>query len=101
MVTLDDLLLDEAAPLDELAVATNRCASSGWWVGISWVAVAWRCVGGTPDGPAPAPYIRESRRIEAEFTVLEQHIAYPLRPHGPELFRDTVGIGCYRIDLHP
>lgn len=58
-------------------------------------------VGGTPDGLAPAPYIRESRRVVAEFTVLEQHIAYPLRPHGPELFRDTVGIGCYRIDLHP
>ncbi len=58
-------------------------------------------VGDTPDGLAPAPYVRESRRIAAEFTVLEQHIAHPLRPHGPELFTDSVGIGCYRIDLHP
>jgi len=58
-------------------------------------------VGGTPDGLAPAPYVRSSRRIRAEFTVLEQHIAYPLRPDGPEFFADTVGIGCYRIDLHP
>jgi hypothetical protein len=58
-------------------------------------------VGGTPDGLAPAPYVRESRRIRAEFTVVEQHIAYPLRPDGPELFSDSVGIGCYRIDLHP
>ncbi|HEY8462089.1 MAG TPA: FAD-dependent oxidoreductase [Blastocatellia bacterium] len=58
-------------------------------------------MGGTPDGLAPAPYVRESRRIRAEFTVLEQHIAYPLRPDGPELFSDSVGIGCYRIDLHP
>lgn len=58
-------------------------------------------VGSTPDGLAPAPYIRESRRIAAEFTVLEQHIAHPLRPHGPERFTDSVGIGCYRIDLHP
>ncbi len=58
-------------------------------------------VGGTPDGLAPAPYVRESRRIIAEFTVLEQHIAHPLRPHGPEIFHDSVGIGCYRIDLHP
>ena len=33
--------------------------------------------------------------------MLEQHIAYPLRPDGPELFADSVGIGCYRIDLHP
>jgi hypothetical protein len=58
-------------------------------------------VGGTPDGLAPAPYVRESRRIRAEFTVLEQHIAHPLRPNGPELFGDSVGVGCYRIDLHP
>jgi len=58
-------------------------------------------VGGTTDGLAPAPYIRESRRIRAEFTVLEQHIAHPLRPDGPAFFEDSVGIGCYRIDLHP
>ena len=58
-------------------------------------------VGGTPDGLAPAPYVRESRRLRAEFTVLEQHIAYPLRLDGPESFADSVGIGCYRIDLHP
>src|SRR5690606_10302159 len=58
-------------------------------------------VGGTPDGLAPAPYVRSSRRIRAEFTVLEQHIAHPLRPDGPELFHDSVGVGGYRIDLHP
>lgn len=58
-------------------------------------------VGGTPDGLAQAPYVRESRRLRAEFTVLEQHIAYPLRQEGPEIFSDSVGIGCYRIDLHP
>lgn len=58
-------------------------------------------MGGMPDGLAQAPYIRESRRLRAEFTVLEQHIAYPLRPDGPAIFPDTVGIGCYRIDLHP
>lgn len=58
-------------------------------------------VGDTPHGLAQAPYVRESRRIRAELTVVEQHIAYPLRPNGPELFADSVGIGCYRIDLHP
>ncbi|MFN3325438.1 MAG: FAD-dependent oxidoreductase [Bryobacteraceae bacterium] len=58
-------------------------------------------MGGTPDGLAPYPYIRSSRRIRALFTVTEQHIAYPLRPNGPEIFPDSVGIGCYRIDLHP
>ncbi len=55
---------------------------------------------GTPEGLAE-PYIRESRRIKAEFTVLEQHIAHPLRSDGAEPFFDSVGIGCYRIDLHP
>jgi hypothetical protein len=58
-------------------------------------------VGGTADGLAPAPYVREARRIRAEFTVLEQHIAHPLRSDGAEPFADSVGIGCYRIDLHP
>lgn len=58
-------------------------------------------MGGTADGLAQAPYIREARRLRAEFTVLEQHIAYPLRQSAPELFADSVGIGCYRIDLHP
>ncbi|WP_195575645.1 FAD-dependent oxidoreductase [Paenibacillus sp. 1001270B_150601_E10] len=57
---------------------------------------------GTSDGMAMYPYIRESRRIKAEFTVLEQHVATDLRPEGKaEPFFDSVGIGCYRIDLHP
>jgi hypothetical protein len=58
-------------------------------------------VGGTADGLAPAPYVREARRLRAEFTVLEQHIAHPHRTDGPEIFTDSVGVGCYRIDLHP
>lgn len=58
-------------------------------------------VGGTPDGLAPAPYVRESRRFRAELTVTEHHIGHPLRPDGPALFSDSVGVGCYRIDLHP
>jgi hypothetical protein len=58
-------------------------------------------VGGTPDGLAQAPYVRESRRLRAEQIVVEQDIAHPLRPDGPRLFDDSVGIGCYRIDLHP
>ncbi|HEX8463001.1 MAG TPA: FAD-dependent oxidoreductase, partial [Abditibacterium sp.] len=58
-------------------------------------------VTGTLDGLAKYPYIRESRRILAEFTVCEQHVASDLRPDGAEKFADSVGIGCYRIDLHP
>jgi hypothetical protein len=49
--------------------------------------------GSTADGLAKALYIRESRRIRGEATVLE----HQLGSHHP----DTVGIGQYRIDLHP
>lgn len=58
---------------------------------------------GTPDGFARYPYIREARRIRAEFTVLEQHVGVEAREgaSGAEVFPDSVGIGSYRIDLHP
>jgi hypothetical protein len=65
---------------------------------------------GTEDGLAKYPYVRESRRIRAEFTVLEQHVgtgarakATGLKPAevAAEPFKDSVGIGSYRIDLHP
>lgn len=58
---------------------------------------------GTEDGFAQYPYIRESRRIEAMFTVLEQHVSThdnPGKAVAPS-FWDSVGIGAYRIDLHP
>jgi hypothetical protein len=60
-------------------------------------------VTGTADGLAKYPYIRESRRIRAEYTVLEQHVGTDARrPLGnAEIFPDSVGIGSYRIDLHP
>lgn len=59
-------------------------------------------VGGTEDGLAMYPYVRESRRIQAVFTVLEQHVSAAVRgDRGAEVFDDSVGIGCYRIDLHP
>ena len=64
---------------------------------------------GTDDGLAKAPYVRESRRIRAEFTVLEQHVSTAARSEvlrtpaeeiTAEPFADSVGIGSYRIDLH-
>jgi hypothetical protein len=56
-----------------------------------------------PDGLAKAIYVRESRRIRAEFTVCEQHVGVEARGvlGGAEQFPDAVGIGSYRIDLHP
>ncbi|GIX06587.1 MAG: FAD-dependent oxidoreductase [Candidatus Poribacteria bacterium] len=65
---------------------------------------------GTEDGLAKYPYIRESRRIRAEFTVLEQHVGTEARMAETGLpreevtaasFFDSVGVGSYRIDLHP
>ena len=55
---------------------------------------------GTRDGLAMGPYIREARRIVPQFRILEQHVAADLRPRA-EPFADSVGIGLYRIDLHP
>jgi len=58
---------------------------------------------GTDDGLAKTAYIRESRRIKARFTVLEQHVAVVDRPEGQgaQQFTDAVGVGHYNIDLHP
>jgi hypothetical protein len=60
-------------------------------------------VTGTDDGYAKAPYIREARRAITEFRVLEQHVGVEARGAGvgSEVFADSVGIGHYRIDLHP
>ena len=60
-------------------------------------------VTGTADGIAKMPYVRESRRVVAEFTVKEQHVSAACRPGEKfaEAFTDSVGIGFYRIDLHP
>lgn len=57
---------------------------------------------GTADGLAKHPYIRESRRIRALFTVTENHVGAAAREGNPAaVFQDSVGVGCYRIDLHP
>ena len=62
------------------------------------------------DGMAMAPYVRESRRIKALFTVTENHVGTDARAKElkkkpgeftAEKFEDSVGTGSYRIDLHP
>jgi hypothetical protein len=50
-------------------------------------------VTGTTDGLAKALYVRESRRIVAEHTIVEHELG--------TTHPDSVGIGSYRIDLHP
>jgi len=79
--------------------------------GTGWKGLRLRAdVVGTSDGLAKAPYIREARRLRAEFTVTEQHIGTEARQAltgksreevAAETFADSVGVGAYRIDLHP
>ena len=58
---------------------------------------------GTSDGLAQAPYIRESRRVRALRTIREQDVSAKFRPGDTlaERYDESVGIGYYRIDLHP
>jgi hypothetical protein len=79
--------------------------------GLGWKGLRLRGdLTGTSHGLAKRPYIRESRRIKAESTVLEQHIGTEARISDTGLtredvtahrFEDSVGVGSYRIDLHP
>lgn len=57
---------------------------------------------GTADGLAKAPYIRESRRIKALYTITEHDVSKELRgAEGIKRYEDSVGIGSYSLDLHP
>lgn len=54
---------------------------------------------GTDDGLAMSPYIRESRRIKAKYTIKEQDINATDNETLPHFF-DSIGVGCYHIDVH-
>jgi hypothetical protein len=71
--------------------------------GTGWAGLRLRGdVMGTSDGLAKAPYIRESRRILAKRTVVEQDLSLAVRgTSGAVAYPDSVGVGMYRIDLHP
>ncbi len=78
--------------------------------GAGWQGLRLRAdVVGTEDGLAKYPYIREGRRLRAEFTVLEQHVTTEARMQATGLdktavratpFYDSAGIGSYHMDLH-
>ncbi len=79
--------------------------------GTGWKGLRLRGdVGDGPDGLAMAVYVREARRILAEFMVTEGHVGEEARmretgkPREEVIaasFADSVGVGAYRIDLHP
>lgn len=115
--------LNTALPEDRkryLAAAKQQALSLLYWMqteaprldgGIGFKGLRLRNdVVDTKDGLAKYPYIRESRRIRAQFTVSERHVGTDMRMQltgrskedvRAERFDDSVGIGCYRIDLHP
>lgn len=94
-----------------LAAARAQSRSFLYWLqteaprpdgGAGWPGLRPRPdVTGTQDGFAMRPYIRESRRILGQYRITEHDVAVSERPHGPKRYDDSVGIGAYRIDLHP
>lgn len=109
---LGGTVVDNADAHHHLEQSKRQSLSMLYWLqteaprpdgGTGWPGLGLRPdVTGTEDGFAQAAYIRESRRIRAEFTVREQDLSIAVRGHGrPARFDDTVGVGMYRIDLHP
>jgi len=57
---------------------------------------------GSNDGFSLIPYTRESRRIKSVSTVTERHVSRELStPNNKTNFKDSVGLGFHKIDLHP
>ncbi len=109
----DLLTCDEATRAARLADAKQLSLSMVRWLqteaprpdgGTGWPGLRLRGdLLGTADGLAMAPYIRESRRIRAVKTIVERDVSEKFRPGErlAERYEDAVGIGYYRIDLHP
>jgi len=109
----DILTCSAAEKMRRLASARELSRSMLYWLqteaprpdgGIGWPGLRPRGdLTGTPDGLAMAPYIRESRRIQAVTTIREKEVSATFRPGDTlaERYEDSVGIGYYRIDLHP
>ena len=115
--TLCDVSPDEASR--QIENARQQSLSLLYWLqtealrpdgGTGWPGLLLRPdVVGTEDGLVKHPYIREGRRIQAEFTILEKHVSLEARMADTGLvgtqatavqFADTVGIGSYTIDIH-
>ncbi|MDO3412894.1 FAD-dependent oxidoreductase [Saccharibacillus sp. CPCC 101409] len=98
--------------LDRLEESRQLTLSLVYWLqteaprpdgGAGWPGIRLRGdLLGTEDGLAKAPYIRESRRIKALYTVTEHDVSRELRgERGIKRYEDSVGVGSYSLDLHP
>jgi hypothetical protein len=103
---------DPATRAEHFAGAKRQSLAMFYWLqteapradgGTGWPGLRLRGDAvGTTDGFAKYPYIRESRRIRALQTVTENDVSLAIRgTAGATPFVDSVGIGMYRIDLHP
>ncbi len=88
---------DRAYRLQRAREQTRCCVYWLWEQGYN-VRLCPEAVG-TEDGLAKAPYIRESRRIQAKTTIREQDVIEACQPTPPRL-ADSVGVGHYSMDLH-
>jgi hypothetical protein len=112
--TRGENIIDKAAPTQSARLALGKEISLGF---LYWLQTkAPRDDGGTgypelklmlnvlgsDDGLSKYPYIRESRRIKAMLSVVEQDIAAAAAGSGARarLFADSVAIGLYPIDIH-
>lgn len=112
--------VDEAEKARHIAQAKQLSLSLLYWLqteaprpdgGTGWPGLRLRPdILGTEDGLAKAPYVRESRRIRALYTIREQDCGEEARALAlggavgsvtAMEYRDSVGIGHYAIDLHP
>ncbi len=95
-----------------LEAAGQQSLSLAWWLqneaprpdgGVGYPGLYLRPdLTGRADGLAPAPYIRESRRIKAWVTVTENEIGVMAREgRPPEPVAESCGIGSYGMDIHP
>jgi hypothetical protein len=105
-------VIDVPEPQTHIAAARELSKSVLYWLqteaprtdgGVGFPGLRLRGdVTGSADGLAQAPYIRESRRIRAEYTVVEQDLSLAVRgDKGAASYHDAIGVGMYRIDLHP
>ena len=104
--------VDEATKASRIDDAKQLSLSLLYWLqtevprpdgGQGWPGLRLRPdVMGTTDGLAQAAYHREGRRIRSLRRVVEQDLSLAVRgDHGAVNYEDSVGIGMYRIDLHP
>ncbi|MBV1856492.1 FAD-dependent oxidoreductase [Catellatospora tritici] len=99
-------VIDVPDAAEHLANARQLSLSVLYWLqteaGFPGLRLRGDVTGSSADGLAIAPYIRESRRIRAEYTVVEQDLSLAVRgDKGAVSYPDAVGVGMYRIDLHP